>query len=133
MSPVFLDTVGIIASIDDTDQWHQAADVVYRQLLRSKRKLLTTSVVMLECGNAASRRIYRKDIVQLTRSLEATGLLIEPTGKEFWDAWDEYEEFSQHGPSIIDCISFQVMRRRGLTDVFSSDRHFATAGFTLLF
>jgi uncharacterized protein len=36
-------------------------------------------------------------------------------------------------PGIVDCISFVIMRRLGLTEVFSNDQHFAAAGFTPLF
>jgi uncharacterized protein len=35
--------------------------------------------------------------------------------------------------SIVDCISFAVMRRLGLTEVFFNDQHFVAAGFTTLF
>ena len=53
MNRVFLDTVGIIAVWDDTDQWHAAAHAAYRALLAKGRRLVTTSFVLCECGNAA--------------------------------------------------------------------------------
>jgi len=34
---------------------------------------------------------------------------------------------------IVDCVSFTVMRRLGLTEAFTNDRHFQAAGFTTLF
>jgi len=36
-------------------------------------------------------------------------------------------------PGIVDCISFAVMRRLGLTEAFTNDQHFTAAGFTTLF
>ncbi len=59
MNGVFLDTVGLIAVWDTSDQWHRQAADVFNALLQEKPPLLTTSYVLLECGNAASRRPYR--------------------------------------------------------------------------
>ena len=56
MKQVFLDTVGMIAVWDDTDQWYAAAHAAYGQLLAQGRRLVTTSFVLCECGNAAARR-----------------------------------------------------------------------------
>ena len=36
------------------------------------------------------------------------------------------------GASLVDCVSFEVMRRRGITRAFAFDRHFADAGFELV-
>ena len=59
MNAVFLDTVGMIAVWDVADQWHIAAEAAYQKLLSQGRSLVTTEIVLLECGNAASRRPYR--------------------------------------------------------------------------
>jgi len=34
---------------------------------------------------------------------------------------------------IVDQVSFEVMRRIGVTQVYSNDRHFRAAGFETLF
>lgn len=79
MSGVFLDTVGMIAVWDDTDQWHQAAKLAYQILLEQGRRLLTTPLVLYECGNASARRPYRGDVCELRRALAQEGLLVEPS------------------------------------------------------
>jgi len=55
MNPGFLDTVGLIAVWDTADQWHAAAAPVFLQLVASGRPLVTTTLVLFECGNAAAR------------------------------------------------------------------------------
>ena len=41
------------------------------------------------------------------------------------------DEAGQAG--IVDHVSFAVMRRLGITQAFTNDRHFQTAGFETLF
>jgi uncharacterized protein len=60
MNPVLLDTVGLIAVWDKADQWHDEAEPVFLSLVRSGRTILTTTLILYECGNAAARRPYRK-------------------------------------------------------------------------
>jgi uncharacterized protein len=133
MNSVFVDSVGLLAIIDKSDQWHPPSIVAYNQLLHDNRNLITTSFVLTECGNAASRRPYRRVVFQAREQFELMGNLMLPTPDDWDSAWVEYRQSPIYGPSIVDCISFQVMRRLGLTEVFSNDQHFANAGFTLLF
>ena len=37
------------------------------------------------------------------------------------------------GYSLTDCISMQTMRREGLTEILTNDRHFEQEGFRALF
>jgi predicted nucleic acid-binding protein len=133
MTDVFLDTVGLIAVWDTSDQWHAAANSVYRELLARGRRLVTTSLVPVESGNAAARRPYRPRVNVLRRALSDEGLLIEPTAEEIEDAWAAYDRGEAAQAGIVDHVSFLVMRRSGLTEAFTNDRHFQAAGFTALF
>jgi hypothetical protein len=44
------------------------------------------------------------------------------------DAWLAYLHGEAGDAGIVDCISFAVMHRLGLTQVFTNDRHFQAAG-----
>ncbi|MEM9353681.1 MAG: hypothetical protein AAGA92_11765 [Planctomycetota bacterium] len=86
MSSVFLDTVGLIALWDEADQWHAAASEAYQNLRSSRGRLLTTTFVMLECGNAAQRRPYRGQVVGTMRQLSADQALVTPTDEDMTKA-----------------------------------------------
>ena len=94
---------------------------------------MTTEYVLLECGNAAARRPYRQRVNALRQQLTAAGLIQMVSDGELAAAWAAYDRGDAAGAGIVDCISFAVMRRFGLTDVFTNDQHFAAAGFTPLF
>jgi predicted nucleic acid-binding protein len=44
-----------------------------------------------------------------------------------------YEARPDKAYSLADCISMQTMRREGLTEVLTNDRHFEQEGFRALF
>jgi predicted nucleic acid-binding protein len=44
-----------------------------------------------------------------------------------------YRARPDKGYSLVDCISMQAMRREGLTEVLTNDRHFEQKGFRALF
>jgi predicted nucleic acid-binding protein len=133
MNDVFLDTVGLIAVWNKADQWHTQAEAAYLDLFQNARRLPTTPLVLWECGNAAARRPFRSHVNRLRQWLIQEGLLIEPTAKEIEDAWAAYERGEAGQAGIVDHVSFQVMRRLGITEAFTNDKHFQAAGFTVLF
>lgn len=133
MSDVFLDTVGMIAVWDDSDQWHAAASAAFRRLSSQSRRLTTTHLVLCECANAAARRPYRSDVHQLRGLLVREKLLIEPTHEDLEAAWEAYDRGEAGQAGVVDHVSFAVMRRLGLAAAFTNDRHFQAAGFAVLF
>jgi predicted nucleic acid-binding protein len=133
MRPVFLDTVGLIALWDTDDQWHAAANAACQGMVSQRRTTVTTSFILLECGNTAARRSFRSDVCSLRRGLELRNELIVPTEHDWQAAWAAYERGDAAHAGIVDQISFVVMRRLGITEAFTNDRHFQAAGFTTLF
>ncbi|HXG11747.1 MAG TPA: PIN domain-containing protein [Gemmataceae bacterium] len=133
MNAVFLDTVGLLALWDVADQWHAAAEAAYQAIVARRRPFVTTTFVLLECGNAAARRPYRAEVGVLRRTLEQRQELIRPTEQDWTETWEAYERGDAGQAGIVDHVSFAVMRRLGLTQAFTNDRHFRTAGFEPLF
>lgn len=133
MRTVFLDTVGLIAVWNRHDQWHSAALAVYAAFDQEATRLVTTTAVLLECGNEAARRPYRAAVLKLREDLGAAGDLYEPTIDDLLHAWAGYAQGHAGDAGIVDHISFAVMRRLGLTEAFTNDRHFQAAGFITLF
>jgi uncharacterized protein len=133
VNTVFLDTVGLIALWDRQDQWHAVAGKALAGIDLGRTRLVSTSYVLLECANHAARRPYRMEVVRMRENLGLGGDLFEPTAAEVDQAWIDYSQSSIGTASVIDIISFGVMRRLGVTEAFTNDRHFQAAEFTLLF
>jgi predicted nucleic acid-binding protein len=133
VNPVFLDTVGLLAIWDESDQWHVAAESVFQQLFTEKRPVRTSPQVLFECGNASARRPYRSRVNALRQLLQKDNLILEPTAEDLERAWLAFDRGECGQAGIVDHISFVLMRRAGLTEAFTNDRHFLAAGFTNLF
>lgn len=133
MRSVFLDTVGLIALWNRSDQWHSAAAAAYQSLDPNATRFITTTYVLLECANEAARRPYRDRVIVLREDLILAGDLYEPTSQDLDTAWADYARGLAGSAGIVDHVSFAVMRRLGLTEAFTNDRHFAAAGFMTLF
>jgi predicted nucleic acid-binding protein len=133
MTAAFLDTVGLLALWDVSDQWHVVAEAAFAQLVARRMPLITTTFVLLECGNAAARRPYRGEPDELRTMLESRNELITPTAEDWHKAWEYYRRGDAGLAGIVDCTSLVVMQRLGLNEAFTNDRHFASAGMITLF
>lgn len=133
MNTIFLDTVGLVALWDQRDQWHPAAKACLATIDPLATRFVSTSLVMVECANYAARRLYRLEVVRMRDDLGMAGDLYEPSTDEVHQAWDDYARGMAGSASVVDLTSFAVMRRLGITEAFTNDKHFAAAGFKVLF
>jgi predicted nucleic acid-binding protein len=133
MSGVFVDTVGLLALWNESDQWHATARLAFEEIAERETELLTTSFVLLECGNAAARKPYRDEASRIRDKFEDAGTLIWPTDADWQSAWNAYDRGEADAAGIVDHVSFVVMRRLGLSRAFTNDKHFRAAGFEALF
>lgn len=130
---VFLDTVGLLAIWDESDQWHYSAQKCFLEMVSKKADLITSSFILLECGNAAARRPYRSAVSRLRQQMELGNRLITPTVEDWQTAWLNYGRGKADSAGIVDHVSFAIMRRLGISKAFTNDGHFRTAGFETLF
>ena len=133
MNAVFLNTVGMLALWDESDQWHPEAELARAKFRADKSPVVTTTYILLECGNAAARRPFRSFVPQFRDVMIENGGLIAPNDDDWIEAWKAYSKGEAALAGIVDQVSFVVMRRLGLTRAFTNDRHFIAAGFETLF
>lgn len=133
MTPVFLDTVGLLALWDEADQWHADAIRAQQALEAIGAQLFTSNYILLECGNAAARKPFRNQVDDLRLAMAAVGQLIAPTEDDWHEAWRAFRDNRHAGAGIVDHFSFCAMRRLNIQKAFTNDRHFEAAGFEILF
>ncbi len=131
---VFLDAAYAIALAAPSDQLHSRAVALAEKLEADRSRLVTTQAVVLEIGNALSKRRHRAAAVQLISSLDADPSveIIPMSSHLFAAAFDLFRKRPDKEWGLIDCLSFLVMEARGITDALTADEHFEQAGFRAL-
>jgi hypothetical protein len=132
---VFIDTAGWIALIHRRDDCHQRAKRIYTGLGHVKR--MTTDAVLIESCNIFSKGPLRPLAIALMEKIEEAenlGVLevIHVTEALISRGWDLFQRRPDKDWSLTDCVSFVVMKDRGITKAFTTDHHFEQAGFEKL-
>jgi len=127
---VFLDTSGLYAVFDRDDANHSEARVAWVEWLREGAVLLTNNYVLLETAALLQHRIG----VAAVRALheEVTPLLQVDwvTEERHRAGMEAVLAAARKKLSLVDCVSFQTMRARGVRTAFCFDAHFREQGFT---
>lgn len=131
---LFLDASFAIALSSPRDQHHEQAARLASQVEQRGVQLVTTRAVVLEIGNALAKRRHREAAAALLDALEHDpSVQVIPLSEElFQRGWALYRQHQDKEWGLTDCISFVVMRDRGLTDALTADEHFRQAGFRAL-
>ncbi len=132
MSRYFADAWYFIARFDPTDTHHSRAlrlDARY-----GESHLITHDAVLTEmlayfsaeglqarvhAANSVRDLVLRIEVVPGSRSLFIAGLSL-------------YSRRLDKEYSLVDCMSMELMKARGITHVLTNDHHFRQEGFTVL-
>jgi predicted nucleic acid-binding protein len=130
---VFIDTSAIVALLSATDRHHAAAVTVWRELVRTHARLVTTDLVLAEAVVVARVRAGFDVSVQIGERLLADPFELVWSDRSLLDeAWKLYRRYRDHMLSLCDCVSFAVMRRQRIAEAFAFDDDFEAVGFSRL-
>ena len=125
---ILVDTSALIALLDEDDLRHREASAMFRSLARTA-DLVTHNYIHVEAIAVARRRLGPEAAARL-----ADDLL--PAMATIWvDELLHHEALSGHragsgSASLVDHVSFTVMRRLGIEVAFAFDADFDSQGFS---
>ena len=127
---IFLDTSAIYAWADSADPNHSLAVRRLQAILEAEEDLLTHNYVLVESMALLQARLGVVAAIKLAQ--DARTFVLEWVDEELHArAVRELERSRKRRLSLVDHISFLVMKRRRLTEAFTFDSDFAAAGFRL--
>ena len=129
---LFVDTSALLAFLDADQPRHADTAEAWRQAIDDRDRLVTSNYVLVEVFALVQRRLG----VDALRALAGDLLpLVEP----LWIDQDLHSAATaalftagRRRLSLVDCTSFELMRRHGITHALALDADFARQGFRLL-
>ena len=135
MKALFADTFYWIALADSNDSAHEQALTLTAE--RATAQIVTIDEVLTEYlsfFSTASEPFRRKAAASVEALLASPVVQVIPQSRESFRAGLQlYGARPDKGYSLVDCISMQTMRKEGLSEVLTNDRHFEQEGFRALF
>lgn len=128
----FIDTSALYALLDADDGQHRSAKQTWTALLNETTEAVTSNYVIIETTALVQNRLgmeavrtFHEDILPVIR-VEWVSDATHQTGVT------ALLTVARRQLSIVDCVSFALMRRLGIRRAFAFDEHFAEQGFHLI-
>ncbi len=129
---IFIDTSAFLAGIAQNDINHQRARKIWNRLLTEDNPLVTTNYVLLESIALMQKRIGLNAVREFQDSLLPL-LNIEWIDKSIHKIGiASLLTVSRRRLSLVDCVSFEVMRKLSIKTAFAFDPHFKEQGFNTI-
>lgn len=131
---VFVDT-GYLIALEDADDGNHSRAHEHREGLREMPSLTTTSYIVDEVVTFFNVRGQHGKAVELGEALlSSPSVRMVHVGEDLLGrALDLLRGRPDKRYSLTDCVSFVVMRERGIATAFAFDRHFEQEGFARRF
>jgi len=130
-SKIFIGTVYPLALANGNDEYQREAVSLSHKYENSS--FIITDTVLLEIGNALARN-FKKQAIQIIENFRSSVNveIVHLNSDLFNRAFQYFKTRLDKTWTLVDCISFEVMKEKGITDVLTVDRHFEQAGFNRL-
>jgi uncharacterized protein len=128
----FIDTSAFYALLDRDDANNQKAKKVWTGLLGADQPLVTSNYILVEAFALMQNRLgleavrgFQEDILPLVE-IEFVSPELHRSGIA------ALLSAARRSLSLVDCVSFELMRSSGIRTVFAFDSHFKEQGFVVL-
>ncbi|RLI74877.1 VapC toxin family PIN domain ribonuclease [Archaeoglobales archaeon] len=130
---IFFDTSAMIALADRKDKNHERAVRFFREAVRKTRFVLAKHV-LIEYIDGVTKRVGKEEAVkELKNILNSKLIVIQRDRPKDWDKAIEYFfRYSDREIDLTDCLSFAMMERLRLKEVFTFDSDFRIHGFKVV-
>ncbi|NVM22933.1 MAG: PIN domain-containing protein [Desulfobacterales bacterium] len=128
---VFADTSALFALLVRDDLMHIRAKENFASLAKTGVQLLTSSYILVETLALLQRRIGLAPVHDFNAKILPLLEIVWVDAEWHGRAIQRLLTQNNRNLSLVDCLSFEIMEAREITEAFTFDRHFADNGFTI--
>lgn len=128
----FVDTSGILTLFNPLERAHESAWAIWDALIDRGERLTTSSFVLVESYALLQSRIGVDAVRTMHEELLPLLEVVWVDNSTFTEAASALLVAGRRRLSLVDCVSFVLMRKHGISNAFAWDRHFEEQGFHLL-
>ncbi len=128
---IFIDTSALLAVLDESDSHHRKAKPFWTKIIGDGDVLLCHNYILVETSALVSRRLGMEAIRVFEQDIIPILNIIWVTKEVHCAAAGAQLAANRSALSLVDCVSFEVMRRTGVQKAFAFDRHFRDYGYDL--
>jgi predicted nucleic acid-binding protein len=132
MNAVFVDTSAVLALFNADDDNHARAAAVFEKLKSRQARLVSTSFVLVETYALVGRRLGLDAVKSLRSEFMPIVDIVWVDARLHEAGLDLLLARGKRQLSLVDAVSFAVMREAKLEEAFAYDPHFQQEGFTEL-
>ena len=129
---IFVDTSALLALVNINDQFHDQAKSQWQLLLKNKDILFSNNYVTLESVSLIQRRFGVDWIGTLHAEILSLIDIAWVDENQHQAALTAFLTANRRQLSLVDCSSFETMRRLEIENVFTFDEHFQEQGFKVI-
>jgi uncharacterized protein len=129
---IFVDTAAFLAILNANDQFHPSARQSWEEIIETDSVLFSSNYVIVETTALLQHRFS----IEAVRLFESD---ILPVVDVHWidetiqkQAMSALLAANRRTLSLVDCSSFDIMRKFGIDTVFTFDPHFREQGFSVV-
>ena len=129
---VFVDTSAFYALLDADDENYGPSAGTWRAIMASAEHVVTTNYVLVETLALLQSRLGLKAVREFLEDVVPVLHVEFVTPETHRLGIAALLAASRRGLSLVDCVSFEVMRESGMKSAFTFNGHFRKYGFTAL-
>lgn len=129
---VFIDTSALLAVLDQDEDNYRRTAQAWGEILQSSRELVTSNYILVETLALLQHRLGLEAVRCFQEEILPALEIIWVDATVHHAATSAMLAAERRKLSLVDCVSFEVMRLAGIGTALTLDRHFHQQGFTCL-
>lgn len=132
MTKILVDTSALLAILSVRDSAHKIAKQIWDRFVLEDVSLYAHNYLIVEASALIQNRLGMNAVQDLHRKILPVLEIKWITRQQHQEIINTYLLANRRQLSLVDCASFETMRRHDIRKAFTFDKHFTEQGFEII-